>query len=75
MENWANKPMTAFVLVFERNDSLIVSFATQPENYRITLPDYSSGFEPVKRISNYFIDKLVIMMVRRCLMGRYQRYM
>lgn len=61
IENWANNPMTTFVLVFERNDSLIVSFDSQPENYRITIPGYSSGFEPVKRILGYYNNKLVIL--------------
>ena len=43
MPNAVNNRMTTFITIFDRNDSCIVVFDSEPENFRIFIPGYTSG--------------------------------
>lgn len=60
MENWRSNPMTTFINVYDRNDSIIVSFDSQPEISRITIPGYNAGYGKfIKLIDGFYNEKLV----------------
>lgn len=61
--NPVNNPTTTFITVFERKDSTIVTFDSQPENERSLIPGIDCGFDvkKIKKCSGYFQNKPVFI--------------
>lgn len=67
MENGVNNPMVTYIRVFQRNDSLITTFDSQPDNYRILLPgrDYGDSPKTEKTCHGFFRGRIVSLGVER----------
>lgn len=63
--NPINNPTTTFIHAFERNDSTIITFDSQPENERSLIPGIDCGLEikDTRHYSGNILDKPVFITI------------